>query len=403
MQLKKFLYLVADLGSNPFTDSGKSRLYRAANLFVLNALFWMLYSFLWDLFDNAEDDSIGIYVLPWIMAFQLFVLWLNRKGNTFLALTLLNFSSSSMLVFFAVRAGEEAGIHFHFISLIIGTCVMFAYKEARNYFILNLAFALVAFILLIYGFKNIPPEYIQSPEELIITRRVHFSIVTFVTVFFSFIVLVIFNRQEKELRKALEEKETLLSEVFHRVKNNMAVILGLINLKKNQSHSEEAVEALLQCHMRVMSMAMVHNRIYENKSLNNIQLDLYLSELSEEVLNSLNAENLIELKKDLHPTKSDISKAIPIGLIVNEVITNAFKHGFKSHSGKLEIHLHSNSETNGKALLIIKDNGPGIAIEKTANTDSLGMSLIYSLSEQIDGECTFSNEDGLIFRLTFPN
>jgi len=64
--------------------------------------------------------------------------------------------------------------------------------------------------------------------------------------------------------------------------------------------------------------------------------------------------------------------------------------------------LHPNTETNGKAILIIKDNGPGIALEKTANTDSLGMSLIYSLSEQIDGECNFHNEDGLVFKLTFP-
>lgn len=401
MSLSKTVLQLIDLGKKDFESPEKRRMYRIANLFTLNAIFWMLFSVAVDLISGNAHKSQGVFVLPFLVLFEILVLIINRKGNPELALTLLNVSTNIVLTYFSIRGGEESLVHVHFISAIIGTTIMFSGRDSLKFYYLNLLFLaaciITTFLFFMSGQESaLPKEMVES------SRDMHVMIVMFLSVLFSFVVINTFSRKQKELRKALEEKEILLSEVFHWVKNNMAVILGLINLKKNQSENPDTIEALAQCHMRVMSMAMVHNRIYKNKSLHHISLDSYLNELADEVMSSLKENKEIELTKDLSEVNTDITIAIPVGLITNEVLTNSYKHAFSNGKGKVLVEIRLHATDPQKAQLRIRDNGPGLPLIDPANTDSLGMTLIHSLCEQIDAKYRFINDGGLVFEMEFP-
>lgn len=397
MDVLKPILKLADLGRAPLPDQIQRRLFRATNLLTINAMFWLLFAVAYDFVNGNISTSLGPKVLPPVVLFQFLVLWLNVKGKTNLAITLLNLSCGTILTFFSIRDGADSMVHLHFISVIIGTTIMFARKESVVYFFINFGFTLACIILVLVSFQLKWNTVPFTKEELESTRNLHFFILLFVSLFFSVIVIITFSRQQNELKKALHEKEILLSEVFHRVKNNMAVILGLINLKKYQSENPETIDALHQCHMRVMSMAMVHNRIYHSKSLHRIELDAYLKELSQEILNSMGDQKQIEIFQDYDSVLCDIAVAIPLGLITNEILTNAYKHAFPDNKGKIEIRL---KEQNKQIQFSIKDDGRGLP-DKKSNSDSLGMTLIDALCEQVDAKYSFTNDHGLLFEMKF--
>lgn len=400
--MKGIFLRMSDLGRTAPEDPHERRMYRAANLFIINAIFWMLVSVVVDYFDGGPFPNLGSIVIPVIAVFNLVPLYLNFKGKTGLALTILNFVSCAVLTFFSIRDGEESSVHLHFISAIIGTTVMFNHRDYRKELLFNLAFLFIGICITFTGFVLEWPHIEMSASELNNARAMHFIIVAFVAVFFSVVVVNTFQQQQKELQKALKEKDLLLSEVLHRVKNNMAVIISLLNLKKNMSDDLETVEALEQCRMRVMSMAMVQQRIYNTKSFVHIDLHEYLSELCDEVIGSFPQARSVQVSKKLESCRVNINKAIPIGLIVNEVITNAFKHGFKGRTEDLALHIELYHSSEGKFQMLISDNGFGIAKTDFSESDTMGMMLIYSLSEQVDGECQFENKQGTVFTLNFP-
>jgi two-component sensor histidine kinase len=402
MEVKGIFLRLSDLGRKAPEDPHERRMYRAANLFIINAIFWMLVSVVVDYFDGGPFPNLGSFVIPGIALFNLVPLYLNFRGKTAFALTLLNLVSCSVLTFFSIRDGEESAVHLHFISAIVGTTVMFNHRDYRKELMLNLAFLFVGICITFTGYALDWPHIEMTADELSNARSMHFLIVAFGAVFFSVVVVNTFQQQQKELQKALKEKDLLLSEVLHRVKNNMAVIISLLNLKKNMSNDEETVEALEQCRMRVMSMAMVQQRIYNTKSFVQIDLHEYLSELCDEVIGSFPQARSVQVSKKLETCRVNINKAIPIGLIVNEVITNAFKHGFKNLQEDLKLHIELQHTENGKCRLVISDNGTGIQQTDYSESDTMGMMLIYSLSEQVDGECQFEKRDGTIFTLNFP-
>ena len=149
-------------------------------------------------------------------------------------------------------------------------------------------------------------------------------------------------------------------------------------------------------------MALVHLKMYENKNKSAIELEPYIKELVSEINNSISISQKIKFEYDLDPINLDVSSAIPMGLILNELITNAIKHAF-SEIAFPEITISLKCIEGRIIELTVKDNGKGLPKNAEENEDGIGISLIRSLSEQLDGTCSFENANGMIFHLAIPS
>lgn len=211
------------------------------------------------------------------------------------------------------------------------------------------------------------------------------------------------KQAEEKVKKSLKEKEVLLAEIHHRVKNNLAVITGLLELQAYNTMSENATEVLKASQMRVNSIALIHEKLYQNENLSEISFDIYLEELTDAILASMQSQSTeISVSIDADPIELTISQAIPCGLILNELITNAHKHAFPDQQeGEIYISLRHSSENNIK--LIVQDNGKGMPDDITLDqSQTLGLQLIGTLSKQLKGDAKFVEKDvGTTFMLQF--
>lgn len=210
----------------------------------------------------------------------------------------------------------------------------------------------------------------------------------------------------KELVDAsLKEKELLLAELHHRVKNNLAIIAGLLNLQEDATANEEARRIISDSRTRIMSMAMVHRMLYENQDLKRIRLSRYTSELVYELFNSANLLKTVEVDEAYDDIVLPVNKSIPLGLILNEIVTNTIKYAFrgmKRGEGRLTIRIRE--AAGGHVEMTVKDNGRGFATGQdfAQGNYSLGLYLIRTLTEQLDGDVRFSNENGAKVEIVFP-
>lgn len=207
---------------------------------------------------------------------------------------------------------------------------------------------------------------------------------------------------EEKVKKSLKEKEVLLAEIHHRVKNNLAVITGLLELQAYNTSSEEAKDVLEISQTRINSIALIHEKLYQNENLSEICLEQYLQELTDVILSSMaSAQTQIDITINADPVKLTVNQAIPCGLILNEIITNAFKHAYPNkNEGKIEINLDRRAND---IYLSIVDNGVGIPEEiNLKKPKSLGIKLIRTLSKQLQAETELTNVDkGTKFALQF--
>lgn len=253
-----------------------------------------------------------------------------------------------------------------------------------------------------------------TPEQNIILFHYNLYFTIIITIVLVYMIINLVNKQYHELGElitktkkdqitisgSLREKEVLLAEIQHRVKNNLAVIIGLLNFQNEAAQSEETKNALREAKNRVMSIAMVHNQLYRKDDLTKINLNTYLSELITELLRSHPVFSTIPINKRMQDIDLSITKTVPLGLVVNEVITNSFKHGFKDNKNPIiDLQL---SKLNNIATLSISDNGVGFPPKEMINNQSLGLTLIESLTDQIDGKVEFSNSNGAKVDISFP-
>ncbi|TYP95406.1 PAS domain S-box-containing protein [Fodinibius salinus] len=208
---------------------------------------------------------------------------------------------------------------------------------------------------------------------------------------------------EEKVKKSLKEKEVLLSEIHHRVKNNLAVITGLLELQAYNTESADASHVLKASQMRVNSIGLIHEKLYQNENLSEISFGEYLEELVDEILASVDDEPVdVSVTIDADPINMTIGQAIPCGLILNETITNAYKHAFiDQEEGNIKVSIHLDGEN---IVLSVEDDGSGmpenVGLDKG---QSLGFQLINTLSTQIDAEVWFDEkrETGSRFMLEF--
>ncbi|MCC7557636.1 MAG: PAS domain S-box protein [Methanobacteriaceae archaeon] len=205
---------------------------------------------------------------------------------------------------------------------------------------------------------------------------------------------------ESQIINSLKEKDVLLKEVHHRVKNNMQIISSLLNLQGEYCDGPTC-EIFNESKNRVKSMAIVHEKLYQSEDFSGINFKEYIQSLTSEILASYLVDtNRIKVIINVENIKLNINTAIPVGLILNEMVTNCIKHAFPNdRRGLIEISLYP---VNKEYELTIKDNGVGFPKGfDLKNTKTLGMELIKSLVKQLEGELTIEKEPYTVFRLRF--
>ena len=207
------------------------------------------------------------------------------------------------------------------------------------------------------------------------------------------------NQYRNELEETIKQKEILLAEINHRVKNNMAVIIGLINLQKYKSRDDYHQKVLEELKEKIYSMAIVQNHLHNNKSLVKVELGMYLKEVIDNLLGSYGYGKAIDLQLEFEKAVIDISKGIPIGLIANEILTNSFKYAFDTEGQPHELKV-SLSRNRDLVSLTIIDNGPGF--EQTEANEGMGLELIRDLTEQISGNMQIYSNKGVEVQIEFP-
>ncbi len=210
---------------------------------------------------------------------------------------------------------------------------------------------------------------------------------------------------ENQIEQSLQEKETLLAEIHHRVKNNLAVVSAILELQASTTDHPDTKDLLENAISRIQSMAMVHRLLYESEAMDSIDLQNYIGQLCETITTTFTDEDKnIELHTDLQSIKLDINQAVPCGLIMNELITNAYKHAFENRTDG-NIHVRLRPESDNKILLQVSDDGVGLPDDMDPTSmNSLGMKLIQTLTRQLEADLETKDEEGAIFNIRFtPN
>jgi len=209
------------------------------------------------------------------------------------------------------------------------------------------------------------------------------------------------NEQNELNKKMLIEKEWLLKEIHHRVKNNLQIVISLLNTQSAYLDNEDALMAIQNSQHRMHAMSLIHQKLYQSDNLANIDMSWYVYELINYMKECFDTDRNINFVLDVEKTYLDVAQAVPLGLIINEAINNTIKYAFpEDQKGEVCIVLKNIGESNYE--LKIADNGVGLPSDfEDTERDSLGMNLMMGLTDQIDGTFEMKNENGLKIKITF--
>lgn len=211
------------------------------------------------------------------------------------------------------------------------------------------------------------------------------------------------KKAEQQVQSSLKEKEVLLQELYHRTKNNMQTIVAMINMQTRQIEDEYILQIFKETKNRIIAMALVHEKLYQSKSLSRIDLKTYFTDLLDLLVESYpRLSDRVEITTDIQTVYVPIDTAIPCGLIMNELISNAFQHAFPDdRHGEIQISLKSLD--SGEVTLTFSDNGVGLPDEVDfENAESMGLKTILALAEhQLSGNVKVSSDSGTQFSFTF--
>lgn len=208
------------------------------------------------------------------------------------------------------------------------------------------------------------------------------------------------KRSEQALRASLFEKEVLLKELHHRVKNNLQIVSSLLGLQSAQATEPACRQMLLETRQRVRSMALVHEKLYHSRDLSSIDLSLYLRELAGELVGAFGAGRDIQVEVRAAPVSLNIDTAVYCGLLLNELLTNCIKHAFPGdRPGRIWVEL---SAPGGGYRLRVKDDGVGFPSDfELREASTLGLQLLATMAEQLDASIEKFNHGGTEFVIDF--
>jgi two-component sensor histidine kinase len=213
---------------------------------------------------------------------------------------------------------------------------------------------------------------------------------------------------EEQIRKSLREKEVLLKEIHHRVKNNLQIIHSMLNLQMPHFKDARAIELFKESQNRVYTMALIHEKLYQSKSLAGIDLAEYVHSLIAYLFLSYGAtKEAVRAKVSIQDVHLDLDKVIPVALIINELVSNALKHGFpdiatRHGAGEIQVDLRHGPDHGVR--LLVSDNGAGFS--KTFDVEqcrSLGLKLVRVLVKQLHGDMELYTESKTEFVITFTS
>ena len=214
--------------------------------------------------------------------------------------------------------------------------------------------------------------------------------------------ITIRKKAEEQIKTALKEKETLLEEIHHRVKNNMAVIASLLKLQSNNIDDERIKEALKESQSRVYAMSAVHETLHGSENLSEIDLKVYLAKITTTIFQTYSVNpDKVKLNYDVERIPISINQASPLGLIINELISNSLKYAFPDdRNGEINV---SMKKLDKELELTVMDDGVGIPDGLDwKNSSTLGLKLVRTLVEnQLDGSIDIENKNGTKFIIKF--
>jgi PAS domain S-box-containing protein len=206
---------------------------------------------------------------------------------------------------------------------------------------------------------------------------------------------------EARLREVIGEKEALLRELHHRVKNNLQIVVSLLSLQEETMSDPSGIDAIEESKTRVASIALVHELLYSDRSVATVDFKSYIVELVKEIGSSRDREGIIEVEVDGHELRYGMDRAVPVGLILVELVTNAYKYAFRGRSrGKIRIAV---DRLEGRDMIRVEDDGIGMG-DAAPNSKTLGLSLVDILSKQLKGSIELlSSREGTSWRLLIPS
>jgi PAS domain S-box-containing protein len=210
------------------------------------------------------------------------------------------------------------------------------------------------------------------------------------------------KRNEEQIKASLKEKDALLKEIHHRVKNNLQIISSILSLQEAKVEDAACREILADSRNRIKSMALIHEKLYGSRELSSIDFAEYITSLLSHLSRSYGGNyGRVAARADVTDVALNLDIAIPLGLIVNELVTNSFKHAFPADaSGEIFVELHR--AEGGKYLLVVGDNGVGMPADFDITcTPSLGLQLVQALAQQINSQVTVEHGKGTVFKIIF--
>jgi two-component sensor histidine kinase len=396
-----------------------SDILKNCNRLALLCVFFSTFYFCFFLVKALYLPLIAISFAIVIFALAIFS---NHLKKHLVSSILLLFNTNYCVAFFSIYLGFNSGIHLYLFTSPLIVLSLFHGKGKRIIFISMMTY-LINFLVLIFIKKYYKISFIQLDEselEFLYMTNFIFAITILITLCLYFLLnnekinhlllaknlemakeIAVRQIAEKFAKTALKEKELLLGEIHHRVKNNLAIISALINLQIENLKDDESKIIFEETKDRIYSMALIHNQLYQNKSFAQIEFAQYINNFCSYLVKSYQTNPNIEIIEKTTAVFLDIKTAIPCALILNELITNAFKHAFKNNGkGKIEVGLKVIIDK--QILFYVSDTGTGMD-SKQLQATSMGMSLITSLIEQIDGKLEYLNQNGSTFLITFSN
>jgi PAS domain S-box-containing protein len=208
------------------------------------------------------------------------------------------------------------------------------------------------------------------------------------------------RRFQSQLQQALEERDTLLAEIHHRVRNTLQVMTSFLNLQMSKHADGPARDALRDAQARIQAMALVHNQLYRESNLDRIDLARLLPSLGQNVIKLYGAGERVTLSSSLRPWQLPVARASPLALLVTEAVTNALKHAFPA--GRLGTICLEAWDTDARPVLRIADDGIGMQVEgRSRARRTIGLDVMRALAGQLDAELEIDGQNGVDVRLTF--
>lgn len=350
----------------------------------LSMAFTVIFAVLSVLFYNIEPIGFTIYTSVFLLSLFSLV-WLTRSDNYKVVFWIFTISASASVIISTNIIIDT--LHYSDIIWIVNI-ILFAYiglsKKEALFFVLLHATAL-GYYLIFQMNDHIAGLSIRTNVQIIVTTvEVLFSFFVMAYLFHTNLKFQQFVQVElKSANKELEEKNleitTLLKEVHHRVKNNLQIVISLLRIQQSELNSEELKNQFQEAVNRIMTISSIHQKLYQSKELSQLDFKDYIDSLIMDFKN-LFLHRVVKIQSESSIEKVDLKAVVPIGLILNELITNSIKHSEQSNQ-EIVISMNFVDEQNGFARLIYND-------ENTWNSDStgFGLELIRIMVDQLDGE-----------------